>query len=67
MRRALLAVAILLALAGCAKDQDPEITPQTSGGPATTSRALQPCPADGPDATTSPAGCIGQNGSVMRP
>ena len=67
MRRALLALVVVLASAGCAKSQDPEITPMTSGGPTTTSHALQPCPAGGPDATTSPAGCLGKDGTVQHP
>ena len=65
--RAVVAAALAVALLGCAKGQDPEITPVTSGGPDTTSQALLPCPAGGPDATTSPAGCIGPDGAVERP
>lgn len=66
MRRALLVVA-LAAVAACASGQDPGITPSTAGGSVTTSRALQPCPAGGPDATTPAAGCIGKDGAVLRP
>ena len=66
MRRALLALALLVGAAGCAAGQDPEITPGTGGGPSTTSRALQPCPAGGPDATTPAAGCLDEDGAVQR-
>jgi hypothetical protein len=67
VRRALLALALLLGVAGCAAGQDPEITPTTGGGPATTSRSLQPCPPGGPDATTPAAGCLDDDGVVVRP
>jgi hypothetical protein len=67
VRRALLALALLLGGAGCAAGQDPEIVPPADGGPTTTSRALQPCPAGGPDATTPAAGCLDEDGAVLRP
>lgn len=67
MRRALLALALALAPAACASDQDPEIVPAGEGGPTTTSHVLEPCPAGGPDATTPSAGCIGEDGAVERP
>jgi hypothetical protein len=61
-----LAVALLIALAACSSGQDPGVT-SVDGGPTTTSRPLAPCPPGGPDATTPPAGCIGDDGSVLRP
>ena len=67
MRRALLALALVLGAAGCAAGQEPEIAPSTDGGPTTTSKVLPPCPAGGPDATTPAAGCVGEDGAVERP
>jgi hypothetical protein len=64
---ALVAV-LLIGAAGCSDDQDPGIAPgTTSGGPSTTSQALAPCPPGGPDATTPPAGCLDEDGAVVRP
>lgn len=65
MRR--LAVAVLLATAACSSGQDPGLTPVTDQGPTTTSQTLSPCPPGGPDATTPPAGCLDEDGSVVRP
>ena len=67
MRRTLLALVLVMGSAGCASGQDPEIAPSTDGGPGTTSNLLPPCPAGGPDATTPAAGCIGDDGKVVRP
>lgn len=67
MTRALLVLAVVVTSAGCSTSQDPEIIPPVSAGPSTTSQALQPCPAGGPDATTPPAGCLGKDGGVRRP
>jgi hypothetical protein len=62
-----LALAALLGVAGCASDQAPEIAPAGSGATATTSRTLAPCPPGGPDETTPPAGCLDEDGVVVRP
>lgn len=64
--RVLAVVFALGVLAGCADDQDPGLEP-TGGEPATTSNTLGQCPADGPDDTTPPAGCIGPDGQVLKP
>lgn len=67
-RRAVLAAAIVLALAGCESDQDPGLDPGIgSETPAETSNTLGACPPGGPDETTPPAGCLGPDGSVLRP
>lgn len=62
----ILAAGALALAAACAADQDPEIAPPTDG-PVTTSRALPACPADGPDPSTTPAGCVAEDGTVQRP
>jgi hypothetical protein len=67
VRRLVPAVLLVLAAAACSSGQDPGISPSTSAGPGTTSRTLQPCPAGGPDATTPPAGCVDEDGNVLRP
>lgn len=69
MRRLLAAVALVAALGagGCSSPQDPEISPPTSPGSVTTSRTLSPCPPGGPDATTPAAGCLDDDGVVVRP
>ena len=61
------ALALLLPLFGCSSEQDPGLTPAPAGGTETTSRPLQPCPEGGPDATTPAAGCLADDGSVVRP
>lgn len=66
-RRAAVAVAALVLVTGCASTQEPEIAPQTSSGPSTTSRTLAPCPPGGPDATTPAAGCLDDDGTVVHP
>lgn len=67
-RRRLVAVvlALVLGLGACESDQDPGVDP---GGdePTTTSNTLGQCPEGGPDDTTPAAGCIGSDGSVLRP
>lgn len=66
MRRLLLALTVVVGAAACAADQEPEIVPATNDGPSTTSQVLQPCPPGGPDATTPAAGCLDDDGSVVR-
>lgn len=63
VRAAVLALA--LAAAACGEDQDPGLDP---GGdePATTSNTLGQCPPGGPDATTPDAGCVGEDGRILR-
>ena len=63
-RLAVLALGAVLVLGACEADQDPGLDPGT--GPAVTSDTLPDCPRGGPDATTPPAGCIGDDGSVVR-
>lgn len=63
----LVAAALLLAVAACSSGQDPGISPEPGSGPSTTSRMLSPCPDGGPDATTPPAGCLDDEGNVLRP
>ncbi len=65
MRR--LAVVVLFVAAACSSGQDPGITPTTDPGPTTTSQTLQPCPDGGPDASTPAAGCLDEDGGVLRP
>jgi len=67
VRRALVALAAVAALAACSADQEPEIVPTDEGTTATTSHPLDACPPGGPDATTPPAGCLAEDGSVQRP
>lgn len=65
MRRLL--AGLLVVVAGCSAGQDPGLTPSTDDGPTTTSKTLEPCPPGGPDATTPAAGCLADDGSVVRP
>lgn len=69
MRRrvAALTVAAGLVLGACESDQDPGLDPGVTDGPAQTSDTLGACPPGGPDGTTPPAGCLGSDGSVLRP
>jgi hypothetical protein len=62
---ALVAVAALAAT-GCGSEQDPGV-PAAPSGPATTSVTLTACPPGGPDGTTPPAGCLAEDGTVVRP
>lgn len=66
-RRLAGALVLLVSVTACSSGQDPGITPTAPGGPSTTSRALLPCPAGGPDDTTGPAGCLDPDGRVLRP
>ena len=59
--------AVALAVGACSSGQEPELVPSTDGGPSTTSRTLEACPPGGPDATTPPAGCLDEDGKVIRP
>ena len=64
------ATVLLLGAGACARDQDPGIEPTgTTVEGATTEppRFLGPCPPGGPDATTPPAGCVDDEGNVLRP
>ena len=61
---ALLALALLVS-AGCDDGQDPGVP--AGDAPAQTSDTLGACPPGGPDATTPPAGCLGEDGRVQRP
>jgi hypothetical protein len=67
MTRVVIAALALSVAAACASGQEPDIAPPTGGGPSTTSRSLQPCPFGGPDDTTPPAGCLDEDGAVLRP
>lgn len=66
-RTAGVVLALVLALGACESDQDPGLDPGLVEGPARTSDTLGSCPPGGPDATTPPAGCLGPDGSVLRP
>ncbi len=64
--RRVAAVALAVgALVACADEQDPGLAP-SGDEPATTSDTLGQCPPGGPDVTTPPAGCIGDDGQVLR-
>ena len=65
--RWLAAVVAAAALVACSADQEPEMVPVDDQTTATTSQLLQPCPPGGPDATTPAAGCLGEDGAVLRP
>lgn len=56
-----------VALVACADNQDPGLVDSPGSGADTTSNTLGQCPSGGPDATTSPAGCIDADGQVQRP
>ena len=64
IRRLLAAAVLTLAVVACEDGQDPGLTPQER--PAGTSDTLGACPPGGPDATTPPAGCLGDDGTVRR-
>lgn len=64
---AALLVVVAVAVGGCSTGQDPGLTETTDQGPTTTSQTLAPCPPGGPDATTPPAGCLDDDGTVVRP
>lgn len=65
-RSAAAVIVMVVALTGCSDAQDPGLDPGT-GEPGTTSNTLGQCPPGGPDATTPSAGCIGDDGQVLRP
>ena len=65
LRRLLLVVVLTIVLVACEDGQDPGVAPPD--GPAQTSNTLGACPPGGPDATTPPAGCLGDDGTVRRP
>lgn len=66
-RRRVAVLALVAALAlGCSEEQAPDVVPDDTG-PSTTSQMLAPCPDGGPDATTPPAGCLDDDGRVVRP
>lgn len=67
LRRGLAVACAVGALAACAADQEPELVPADDSTTATTSQALAPCPPGGPDATTPAAGCLAEDGTVLRP
>ncbi len=58
---------VLVGLAACSNDQDPGIVPNDVGGSEGTSNYLQRCPDGGPDETTPSAGCLDEDGAVLRP
>ena len=64
VRRLLAAAVLTVVLAACEDGQDPGLTPQER--PAGTSDTLGACPPGGPDATTPPAGCLDDDGTVRR-
>jgi hypothetical protein len=63
---AALVVLSALGASGCGSEQDPGV-PAPASGPVTTSVTLSACPPGGPDATTPPAGCLDDDGTVVRP
>ncbi len=66
MKRAFAGLLVTAALGACSSGQDPGIAPESSDGTVTTSRTLERCPPGGPDATTPAAGCLDENGVVVR-
>lgn len=54
-----------LAVASCSDDQAPGVD-RDNQKPVITSRVLEPCPDGGPDATTPAAGCLDDDGNVVR-
>lgn len=67
MRLGAVALAVVLAVAGCDSGQDPGLEPSRMEDTDRTSDTLGACPEGGPDATTPDAGCLGPDGSVQRP
>ncbi len=60
------AAAAAVLIAGCGAGQDPGVEPVGGdGGARTTSNTLPDCPPGGPDAST-PAGCLDEDGTVVR-
>ncbi|MDP1818798.1 MAG: hypothetical protein Q8K58_02750 [Acidimicrobiales bacterium] len=69
MRRRLALAALLVgAASACSSDQDPGVPTQSTGAgqTTTTSRTLPSCPSGGPDEST-PAGCLDEDGTFLRP
>ncbi len=66
-RLAAVVLAAALMMAGCADTQDPGLVDTPGDDPGTTSNTLGQCPAGGPDSTTPSAGCIDDDGQVVRP
>ena len=67
MRRLAAVSLLVVGAAACSSGQDPGLTPGDPSAPSTTSQTLPPCPDGGPDATTPPAGCLDEDGAVVRP
>ncbi len=75
MSRKRRAAALALALAGmvgvgaCSRDQDPGIVEDVPTGNGSTEppQLLEDCPPGGPDATTASAGCVDEDGNVLHP
>lgn len=67
MTRRIAVVVVAGLAAACSSGQDPGLTPSTQPGAVTTSRTLPACPAGGPDSTTPAAGCLAEDGTVVRP
>lgn len=68
--RRLLGAAVLAVALGAAacSDQDPGLDPATDGPGTTAPRVtFGPCPPGGPDDTTPAAGCLDDDGTVLRP
>ncbi len=65
-RRAAMLAFVALAAVGCSDSQDPGLDP-AGDQPGTTSNTLGQCPPGGPDETTQSAGCIDENGQLVRP
>lgn len=66
---AVVATAAVVWLGACSDEQDPGFDQQVDvdGGTRPQSETLEPCPDGGPDASTPAAGCLGPDGSVLRP
>lgn len=58
-----------LVLGACTDEQDPGLDQQidVDDGSRPPSNTLGDCPPDGPDATTPAAGCLDDDGTVLRP
>lgn len=62
-----LALVLVGATAACGSDQDPGFEAPPGDGSKVTSHLLEPCPPGGPDETTPDAGCLDEDGTVVRP
>lgn len=65
-RRATTLVALALVVAGCTSD-DPPTLELDADAPRVTSDTLPDCPAAGPAEPVSRAGCVDEDGRVVRP